>query len=229
VPGSYRVRFFPSALSSYAWIYPEVVNEEEAFVARSLAPGDTYVDIGANVGLLALRAAAIVGATGRVFAVEAHPRTAGFLRQNVGLNGFTNVVVKSCAIGDETGTVCFSDRRSDEQNAVDPAGNGLAVPLVPLDTLFPESVVSRVHLLKVDVEGFELHAFRGATALLRRTDRVLFETSPRHSVRYGYPPNMVYELLGQAGFRLRLLSDGSEILPDYMPAGTENVVAERLT
>ncbi|HST57932.1 MAG TPA: FkbM family methyltransferase [Longimicrobium sp.] len=227
-PGAYRVRFFPSSVSSYAWIYPDHVNEEEGFVARTLQPGQTYVDVGANVGLLALRAASVVGASGTVVAVEAHPRTARFLRENVAMNGFGNVQVESCAVGEARGTVSFSDRHSDDQNAVDPAGGGLEVPMVPLDELLPASRVPRVHLLKMDVEGFELHALRGATDLLSRVDRILIESSTSHSAKYGYTARAVYDLLRDAGFRLRRLGDTAEIAPDFAPVRTENLVGERV-
>ena len=228
VPGRYRVRFFPSSVSSQVWVYPERVTEEEAFVAETLRPGDTYVDVGANVGLLALRASSVVGPAGKVVAVEAHPRTATFLRENVAMNGFDNVQVESCAVGETRGTVSFSSRRSDDQNAVDPARTGMEVPLVPLDELFPESRIPRVQLLKIDVEGFELPALRGATALLRRVDRILIESSARHSARYGYDPREVYALLRQAGFRLRRLGDTVDIPVDFVPTGTENLVGERM-
>lgn len=228
VPGAYRVRFFPSSISSFAWVYPDHVNEEEAFVARTLNPGETYVDVGANIGLLALRAASVVGASGHVVAVEAHPRTASFLRENVALNGFGNVVVESCAVGDMRGTVWFSDRHSDDQNAVDLVRKGLEVPLIPLDQLLPASRVPRVHLLKIDVEGFELQALRGATDLLRRTDRILIESNAHHCARYGYHASDVYDLLRAAGFRLRTLEDAAEIPADFDPQATVNLVAERV-
>lgn len=227
-PGGYRVRFFPSSVSSYAWVYPDEVNEEEAFVARTLLPGQTYVDVGANVGLLALRAASVVGPGGSVVAVEAHPRTARFLRGNVAMNGFGNVAVESCAVGDARGTVWFSDLHSDDQNGVDPARRGLEVPVIPLDELLPASRVPHVHLLKVDVEGFELHALRGAGELLRRVDRILIESSTGHCARYGYEAREVFDLLREAGFRLRRLGDPTEIPADFAPTGTENLVGERI-
>lgn len=227
VPGGYRVCFFPSSASSYAWIYPDEVNEEESFVANTLRAGDTFVDVGSNVGLLALRAASVVGPSGHVVAVEAHPRIASFLRQNVEMNGFSHVEVESCAVGESRGTVSFSDRHSDDQNAVDPTRRGLEVPLVPLDELLPASRVPRVHLLKVDVEGFELPALRGARELLQRVDRILIESSQRHCARYGYEPGEVYDVLRAAGFRLRRLGDTADLPDGYVPAGTENLVGER--
>jgi FkbM family methyltransferase len=227
-PGAYRMRFFPSAVSSMAWVYPERLSAEEAFVARALRPGDSYVDVGANVGLLALRAASVVGPTGRVVAIEAHPRTASFLANNVRLNGFGNVAVERVAVGDTPGELAFTDRRSDDQNAVAPDGAGpVQVAVTTLDALVPASRLPHVHLLKIDVEGFELAALRGAAQLLARVDRLLIESNPAFCLRYGYRSREVFDLLRLAGFRLRLL-DGSSWLPEnYEPAGPVDLVAER--
>jgi hypothetical protein len=102
------------------------------------------------------------------------------------------------------------------------------VPMIPLDELLPESRLARVHLLKIDVEGFELPALRGAAALLRRTDRILIESNAGHCARYGYRAGDVYDLLRNAGFRVRQLEDTAEIPADFAPAGTVNLVAERV-
>lgn len=226
----YRVRFFPSAVSAMAWVYPTTENSEERFVARVLRPGDTYVDVGANVGLLALRGAAEVGPAGRVIAVEAHPRTASFLRANVALNDFRHVQVIASAVGDRAGTVSFQDRYSDDQNAVDPSARGtLTVPLDTLDALVLPQVAGRVALLKVDVEGFELWALRGGAGLLARTDRVLIESWDEHARRFGYDVGEVFALLRDAGFTLhRLIGDDLLPLPaGWRPTSCENVVGLR--
>ena len=57
-----------------------------AYMLRSLLPGDTLVDVGANTGYFALLGAALVGSTGRVVAVEACPRTHERLLANLALN-----------------------------------------------------------------------------------------------------------------------------------------------
>jgi len=227
-PGAYRIRFFPSAVSSLAWVYPGRLSDEEAFVARTLRPGDCYVDVGANVGLLALRAAAIVGTGGRVVAVEAHPRTSAFLAANVRLNGFQHVEVERVAVGDVPGEIAFTDHRSDDQNSVAPDGAGpVRVPVTTLDALLPVSRLSHVHLLKMDVEGYELAALRGATQLLRRVERVLFESSPALCNRFGYRSRDVLDLVRAAGFRLRPLDEPSYLPDDYEPTGFVDLVAER--
>lgn len=226
----YRVRFFPSAVSAFAWVYPSEEPPEERFVASVLAPGDAFVDVGANVGLLSLRAAAVVGPAGRVISIEAHPRTSDFLRRNVALNGFRQVQVLATAVGERAGTLTFQDRSSDDQNSVDPTGSGpIEVPVESLDVLLPPERVERVALLKIDVEGFELWALRGATRLLERTDRVLIESWTEHAARFGYQVEEVFALLTGAGFTLHRFAEGAlrPLEDGWRPTRCENVVGLR--
>lgn len=201
----YRVRFHPSAVSAAVWADPTHPSEEEAFVASRLRAGDSYVDVGANVGLLTLKAASLVGPTGRLIAIEAHPRTHRFLAENVALNGFANVQVIHRAVGDTDGTVRFSDYLSDDQNHVVVGGAGVDVPMQRLDELVPAGPIA---LLKVDVEGFELPVFRGAPGVLARTRAVLFESWDQHTARYGFAVADVLDLLRASGFTLYRITDG---------------------
>ena len=92
--------------------------------------------------------------------------------ENVKLNNLSNVALCNIAVGDTPGTVSFSDRHSDDQNSIVTSGD-LHVELTTLDQLV--SGLDHVHLLKIDVEGYELAVLRGATAVLRRCDAVLIE------------------------------------------------------
>ena len=77
---------------------PEVENVLRAF----LRPGDTFVDIGANIGIFSLLAARIVGPSGRVIAFEPVPITLEKLRANILLNDLQNITVVPAALCDET-------------------------------------------------------------------------------------------------------------------------------
>jgi FkbM family methyltransferase len=223
----YRVRFHPSAVSAQAWLDPSLTNAEERFVARTLRPGDCYIDVGANVGLLALRAGSIVGPMGQVIAIEAHPRTFSYLADNVQLNGFSVVRPIHSAVGEGRGTLHFTDVRSDDQNHVVPLGQGgFEVSVRPLDELVPPGPIA---LLKVDVEGFELPVFRGATNVLSRSQVILFESWDRHAERYGYHVSETLSVLRAAGFRAyRLHEDSlSPIGDDHTSPACENLVARR--
>lgn len=222
--GDFRLRFAPSGLSARYWVDPHAREEDHVFLRAWLRPGDTCVDVGANIGALALHAAALVGDAGRVTAIEAHPRTFGFLRDNVALNRRRNVTLLNFAVGDRHGTLRFSDVKSDEKNGVVEAG-GLELQVRTLDELLAGSP-GPIRLLKLDVEGFELNVLRGAGAVLARTECVLFEVS-RRSALYGYASEDVVAALDAAGFTV--VDEGGEPVPRPFEAGprAENLAAVR--
>ena len=79
---------------------------QETCVARSiLRPGDVFVDVGANCGYFTLLAAGLVGPSGRVVAVEAHPEIYETLRRSLGLNHLPYVTAGNVAVADGPGTL----------------------------------------------------------------------------------------------------------------------------
>jgi FkbM family methyltransferase len=168
-----RFRVTESALATGLWVDPErYVSPVLAEIERWLRPGDTFVDVGANVGLFAVLGGRRVGANGTVVAVEPHPRVHAYLRENLALNGLQHVQAHQVAVGAEAGQAFLSDRHADDQNALASDGT-VAVSVVPLDTLLRD--VGPIRLLKIDVEGHELAVLRGASAVLQRCDAVLLE------------------------------------------------------
>ncbi len=222
----YKLRFFPSALSVAMWTDSSYFREDEELLIHYLRPGDTVIDVGANIGAITLAAAQVVGETGRVVAIEAHPRTFAYLRENVRLNERANVDLHNVAIGSEPGRIWFTDYRLDEQNHVVTDGQGFEVAAVPLDDLARDVV--RVALLKVDVEGYERAVFEGAVQVLGRTEAVLFESWERHFRKYGDTTSDVLTLLRGCGFELFRTAPGLTPIPDdYVSQRCENLLALR--
>ena len=136
-----------------------------------LRPGDVFVDAGANLGLMTIHAAALVGNEGAVVAFEPSPQICQILRQNVSLNACTNVEVHEVALGERSGNATFYARP--EINSA--SGTLIASPdsqaqtQVPVRTL-TESLDARhrnrLRLIKIDVEGYELPVLRGSRGLL---------------------------------------------------------------
>ena len=222
----FRLRFYPTALSASLWVDPRRRQEDEHFFRRYLRSGDVVVDVGANVGNLTLTASCVVGSTGHVFAVEAHPRTFGYLRGNLANNASANVTPFNTAVGKEEGTLHFSDLSDDDINRVTEDG-GIAVPVQPLDGLPIRA--GRVALMKVDVEGYERFVFQGAAALLARTDCVYYESYEEWYARFGYSTMDVVGELERSGLSvLRARGDAWErVPPGHRSVELENLVAVR--
>jgi FkbM family methyltransferase len=219
----YRLHFFPTALSATLWVGGDRGVDEE-FVTRYLRPRDRVVDVGANIGSIALTAAGLVGPQGSVLAFEAHPRTFEFLLRNITLNGFANIRARHAAVGDHEGWVTLSDDRTDDQNHV-VRDRGIRVPVTPLDALnLPE-----IGLLKLDVEGFETFVLAGARQTLRRTACVYFESWDEHVGKYDCTCEDAVRLLREAGFRVWQQRQDTllEVASPHRSPTCENLIAVR--
>jgi FkbM family methyltransferase len=224
----YRLRFYPSALSGELWYDPHLRMSDEHFFRSYLRPGDVVIDVGANIGDLTLQASFAVGQSGTVIAIEAHPRIFQYLDGNVKLNHATNVLLYNCAVGNDDGTIYFSDGRMDDMNAVVNGDNGIPISLCRLDNLPIEA--STVELLKVDVEGFEKFVFEGAERTLQKTKCIYFESWDQQYRRYGYSSNELFAYLHRCGFTLYTLVTSNTVVPissDYCSHTCENLVAVR--
>lgn len=199
------------------------------FITELLREGDTFVDVGANIGLYTLPAAA---KKARVVAVEPSAKNRGRLEENLALNSLTSVKIEACALGESEGEMAFCD--DDALAHVEMAGNGPKVPVRRLDAILPEGEIS---LLKVDVEGFELAVFQGAENAMRagRLPVILFEMNHSYE-RYGVTEAQIFGFLRERGYQIaryehdarRLVSHGLEgDVVAFTPRG-EQLIHERL-
>lgn len=151
-----------SALVHYVRL-PEY--DDMSFVWDLLGGYDWFVDVGANVGVYTLLAAARARA-GRVIAFEPDPLARDELERNVRLNGLRNVVVRGEAAGEAPGEVWFS-RGLDSRNHVvaEPfAGDRRLARMVTLDSVCLADTVPA--LVKIDAEGCASAVLEGARGLL---------------------------------------------------------------
>lgn len=179
-------------------------------IAGLLRPGDVFVDVGANIGYFTLLASQIVAPTGRVIAVEANPRTFALLEANVRLNRCANVDLRHVAAGETPGFASMFEREpgnagGDQVDFATTADHsGIAVER--LDRIVGDQVV---RLIKLDIEGAEAKALRGATGLLERADApdLVFEFTPHFLEGMGDAPRELIGLLERLGYRLRVIGD----------------------
>lgn len=173
-----------------------------------------------------MAAAISIGREGRVWAVEPHPRTFGFLVANLQLNSVDNVTALNCAAGEASRTIALTDNRRDDMNRV---GDGpLTVRVEPLDELV--MCDKTIALLKVDVEGYERLVFEGARVILANTQCLHFELGRRHLSWFGYDSRDLLQLVESFGFKLyRIVSSRylKAIDTDYNTELVENVIGVR--
>ena len=144
-----------------------------------IKPGDVVIDCGANHGFSTVLFAKWVGPAGKVHAFEPSSHNMAILKENLRLNGIKNVVCHQVAVGAATGTVPISSHPNASIVLDAPADHSFEkVSLVRLDDVLEEETPN---FLKVDVEGFELEALKGACRILANAPRLDLEL---HVVSY---------------------------------------------
>jgi len=225
------LRFYPSSISLVLWVdcrrhrtsYPK----DERFFRSYLHTGDVVVDAGANIGFFSLMSAAMVGETGRVYAIEAHPKTYKYLQGNIAANKFENMASYNLALGNRDGRIHFSNLKKDDRNAVVQDANGVEVTLARLDDIGITN--DHIDLLKIDVEGYEKFVMEGASDILSRTRCVYFESHDVSFAEFDYTPADLLRILIDQGFAIYRIQDDmvTTVPEDHQSPVCENLIAVR--
>lgn len=183
---------------------------ERAFLRRFLQPGMTVLDVGAHHGFYTLLAARQVTAQGRVYSFEPSPREQKAIRLNLRLNRCKNVSIEPFALGSEEAsadlyvvnefnTGCNSLRPPEVTEQTSRA----RVRIRTLDNWFAEAKLDRIDFIKLDIEGGELDALRGAERTLRLKSRpvIMCEMQDVRTGPWGYRGEAIAVYLRNRGFR----------------------------
>lgn len=154
-----------------------------------LPEGGVFLDVGAHVGHYTLRAARKASV---VYAVEPNPSTAKRLRENLALNSLTNVHVIEIAAWDGVGRFgiqrVHESYERDGSNRILPSENGpiWGAKLDDAMNQFPLRP-DRLDLIKIDVEGADLHAIDGMQGLIGKHQPLLFIEDHSYLGYYEWP------------------------------------------
>ncbi|MDH2406107.1 FkbM family methyltransferase [Bradyrhizobium sp. SSUT18] len=126
-----------------------------------LRPGDTFVDVGANVGYDSLLGSKLIGPEGRVIAIEAARSIFEQLGDNLARNGVANVRLVKVAVSDKPGELTLFGGDRGNQGRTSPIQRDNLVPVEtvptkPLDDILTDDERASVRLIKIDIEGGEL-------------------------------------------------------------------------
>jgi FkbM family methyltransferase len=192
--------------------YGDVIDQampERDWCRGHIHPGDFIIDCGAHHGMMAVLFGLWSGPTGRVISYEALPWNADVARENVKLNCLANVEVRGVGLSDRSHRLTAT---TNEKNVI--VGHAGVVPLegvtVEVDLVRLDDDLGRVKVdfLKVDVEGSDLQALRGAQRLLRSRPTVDLEL---HNALFEDRIKTLTEIFGILGPR----SYRYEILPVF--------------
>jgi FkbM family methyltransferase len=179
-----------------------------------LSPGAVLVDVGANIGFFTLLAASLVGPNGRVVAIEPLDKNVQLILRSIDRNGFENVSVHACAVADRLGIVSMltDSATSNGQASAGARRTALLAQTHSLDEL--TRGLPRIDVVKIDIEGFELSAWRGFPhGLATHRPHVLAEFHPYCMQRFAGvdPADYLAELFGYSRSVEVLHTDGQAV------------------
>lgn len=194
---------------------------ETKYLSRKMFPDAVCVDIGANVGYFTMLMGK-VACNGSVHAFEPIPQNTALIRASIELNGFSNIQINQCAVGDHTASIPFAQAVDSAYSSLKdtkrkPLGSTFQVPIVALDEYLDRNGIKQVDFLKADVEGAEGLVVAGASKLLgnqmRRPRLVMLELFEENLQAFGTSVKKVIEDMQCLGYRPFVITDKEEVVP----------------
>lgn len=191
-----------------------------AVVMSRLRAGDTFIDVGANVGYYSVLASSIVGPTGLVVSIEPMAEARIRLERHLTLNGASDRArVVPSAVARTRGEIPLY--RGPEDNLgrsttiqVDDLSFAARVPAAPLVELVGSETLEKATLMKIDIEGDELMVLRGLLdgyPDIARTCDILVELTPKYTELRAESLEDVWRSLLEAGYAAYQLPNGYDV------------------
>lgn len=186
------------------------------FLKKHLAEGNTYIDVGSNIGLMAITASKCVGEKGVVLAIEPNPETREILSRNIAHNELSNISILDKAIGSQAGTAIIYPNWNINRGGASLINRSTDQSGTPVEVCTLDEVVSQMNLapdvIKIDVEGFELEVLKGAKSLLTQTNPpiIILEISQERKTVGGNGEELIDFLLNLNQYDFFIGKEGKE-------------------
>jgi FkbM family methyltransferase len=188
-----------------------------SLIRQNIRRGDVVIDVGAQIGYFTVIAAQCVGDQGCVYAIEPEPRNLYYLRKNIEQNGVASRVrVVPKAVGDRRDMIELflyqgSDSHSFVKHPTAPVRDIVRVETVRLDD---ELAGAAPNLIKIDIEGYEMHALAGLQRLLQQPsmNALIIEMVPAFLKNAGSSAEALRAHLVAAGFDIQVIDEKRETL-----------------
>jgi FkbM family methyltransferase len=199
INGSDRILISPEARG----VSEEYERDVWRALMAELSSGDTFVDVGAFIGLYTIAVGLRLRGSGRVVAFEPDSHNFSLLQKHVRLNGLEDQVdLQQAAVSNQDGRGCFLADGSPKARLISlDREHTRTVEVITLDRAFSGR---RIDILKIDVEGYEEMVLRGADSLLHapalRPRAVFIEVHPYAWPIVGTTSESLLRLLNEAGY-----------------------------
>lgn len=218
--------FDPRVQNIYREIYePQTVR----ILKKYLKKGDTFIDVGANIGYITIIGAGVVGKNGQVHSFEPVPKYYDFLHKSAKLNKDYKIFTNQCAIGHYKGTARLKltifnhigyntmvEHFVHEKNLKEI----IEVKVIRLDEYLLDKNLKKINLIKIDVEGYENFVLEGLDKFFKKEKNlpvILCELMPAYDyenleklmIKYNY---QAYDLITEKPIDIKKLKGTNDIL-----------------
>ena len=140
----------------------------------SFQPGDTVLDLGANIGIFAVKAGKQVGKRGKVIAIEPDPHNLSYLERNLEINEIKNCVIVPKGVWSKKGELnLYLGPGGGCNSLVWKREKLVSVKVDTLSGILDKIKVDNVNFIKMDIEGAEIEALEGMENILKEHDVTL--------------------------------------------------------
>lgn len=222
------------------YVYWDFKEKQRDRLYSLVKPGDVVFDVGTNIGETLLHFGKFVGSEGYVYGFEPDGENFKNVQKNIALNDGQNLHVFNLGVSDKKETV--------KLYRVDPNNLGMnrilnekeaarfddftTIEVDTLDNVIAANGIGRVDVIKIDIEGYEMHALRGAADLLAKFHPKLFiEVGYTRLINNGTSPTEMVAFLESFGYKIFHAETDEAIGPefDFSPLGDGGIDVYALT
>jgi FkbM family methyltransferase len=193
---------------------------------RILQPRMVVLDVGANIGEITMAAAQRVGSNGHVYSFEPMTPLYSRLTEHLGMNGMNQVTPIAKGLSDRIGTATIFSAEAPFEDGTRHDGLGTLYPtasrsvaagdieLTTLDEFCSSSNITRIDLVKIDVEGAELAVLKGGlTSIARFQPFLIVEVQTETAQDAGYKSEDIISLLKSMGYTFFVIGRKARLRP----------------
>lgn len=196
----------------YAYVVPRFWEAEVEPIKCFIRPGDSVIDLGANIGWYTAVLSRLVGERGKVYAVEPIPGTFALLMSTIKKLRLTNVTLFNCAVSDRNGFAVMEVPKHEyggenyymaqivSGKSSESSLDKFEVPLRSLDSLLLGQLSEGVTFVKCDVEGHELAVLKGATQFFEKVKPAMMIEVTGTAEIQDAPNNEFYTIMKGYGY-----------------------------
>ena len=203
---------YKTSFPLYKKMYSVFKNKQDAFeielLKKHIKPGDTVLDIGANIGFYATILSGIVGEKGKIHCFE--PDTTNFAHLKKTTSSYKNIIINNKAVGPTSGIIKIYtsknlnvDHRTYKPEEYD---KEISIEAVSIDSYLKDE---KVDFIKMDIQGFEMEAMKGMKATLKNNPNVkmISEFWPYGLRKAGSSLRDFFTLLKELNFKIEILNE----------------------